>query len=51
VTTVTPVANWPSARRNSEVVGVVGAMVEVFEDSTDQAQGRALASRIIFALY
>src|SRR5258708_4182358 len=49
VTTVTPVANWPSARRNSDVVGVVGAMVEVFEDSTDPAQGRALASRIIIA--
>src|SRR5713101_2746971 len=49
VTTVTPVANWPSAKRNSDVDGVVGAMVEVFEDSTDQAQGRALASRIIIA--
>src|ERR1700676_1277692 len=49
VTTVTPVANCPRARRNSELVGVVGAIVEVFEDNTDQGQGRALASRIIMA--
>src|SRR6266403_3109312 len=34
VTTVTPVANWPSARRNSEVLGVVGGIGEVFEDTT-----------------
>jgi pyrroline-5-carboxylate reductase len=47
VTTVTPVANCPSARRKSEVLGVVGAIVEVFEDNTDAALGRVLVSRII----
>src|SRR6266404_765367 len=49
VTTVTPVANWPRAWRKSEVLGVVGAIVEVFEDNTDAAQGRVLVSRIIIA--
>src|SRR3981081_3407288 len=47
VTTVTPVANWPSAKRNSDVDGVVGAMVEVFEDSTDAATRSRAVCRII----
>jgi hypothetical protein len=29
------------------VLGVVGAIVEVFEDNTDAAQGRVRVSRII----
>src|SRR5260221_5105117 len=49
VITVKPVANCPSARRKSDVSGVVGAIVEVFEDNTDAPRGRVLVSRIIIA--
>src|SRR6266404_293429 len=40
---------WPRAWRKSDVLGVVGAIVEVFEDNTDAAQGPILVSRIIVA--
>src|SRR5256885_8817095 len=49
VTTVTPVANCPSAWRKSDVLGVIGAILEVFDDNTDEARGRVSPSRIIIA--